>query len=50
MKEVIIASAVRTAVGKAPRERSRTTRPDDLAAFAIYGALERVPQLRSVGD
>src|SRR6202167_1471241 len=45
MKEVIIASAVRTAVGKAPRGTLRTTRPDDLAAFAITGALERVPQL-----
>jgi acetyl-CoA acyltransferase len=45
MREVIIASAVRTAVGKAPRGALRTTRPDDLAAFAIDGALERVPQL-----
>src|SRR6202522_3126700 len=45
MKEVIIASAVRTAVGKAPRGALRTTRPDDLAAVAISGALERVPQL-----
>ena len=45
MKEVIIASAVRTPVGKAPRGTLRTTRPDDLAAFAINGALERVPQL-----
>jgi acetyl-CoA acyltransferase len=45
MKEVIIASAVRTAVGKAPRGTLRSTRPDDLAAFAITGALERIPQL-----
>src|SRR5262252_9282430 len=45
MKDVIIASAVRTAVGKAPRGTLRTTRPDDLAAFAINGALERVPNL-----
>jgi len=45
MREVIIASAVRTAVGKAPRGILRTTRPDDLAAYAINGALERVPQL-----
>jgi acetyl-CoA acyltransferase len=45
MKEVIIASAVRTAVGKAPRGTLRSTRPDDLAAVAISGALERVPQL-----
>ncbi len=45
MNEVIIASAVRTAVGKAPRGTLRTTRPDDLAAAAITGALERIPQL-----
>ncbi len=45
MNEVVIVSAVRTAVGKAPRGTLRTTRPDDLAAVAIQGALERVPQL-----
>ncbi|MEI9977746.1 MAG: acetyl-CoA C-acyltransferase [Edaphobacter sp.] len=45
MKEVIIASAVRTPVGKAPRGTLRTTRPDDLAATAINGALARIPQL-----
>jgi acetyl-CoA acyltransferase len=45
MNEVIIASAVRTAIGKAPRGTLRTTRPDDLAAIAIQGALARVPQL-----
>ena len=43
--DVVIVSAVRTAVGKAPRGTLRTTRPDDLAAVAITGALERVPQL-----
>ncbi len=45
MQEVVIASAVRTAVGKAPRGTLRTTRPDDLAAVAITGALARIPQL-----
>jgi acetyl-CoA acyltransferase len=45
MRDVIIAAAVRTAIGKAPRGALRATRPDDLAAFAINGALERVPQL-----
>jgi acetyl-CoA acyltransferase len=45
MNEVIIASSVRTPVGKAPRGTLRTTRPDDLAATAISGALERIPQL-----
>jgi acetyl-CoA acyltransferase len=36
---------VRTAIGKAPRGALRTTRPDDLAAFAINAALEQVTQL-----
>ena len=48
MTEVIIASAIRTAVGKAPRGTLRTTRPDDLAAIAINGALARIPQLDKV--
>ena len=43
--EVIIASSVRTPVGKAPRGTLRTTRPDDLAAVAITGAIARIPQL-----
>ncbi|HEX7285192.1 MAG TPA: thiolase family protein [Candidatus Angelobacter sp.] len=45
MREVVIVSSVRTAVGKAPKGTLRTTRPDDLAAVAIKGALERVPQV-----
>ncbi len=45
MREAVIVSAVRTAVGKAPRGTLRATRPDDLGAFAIRGALERVPNL-----
>ncbi len=45
MNEVVIASAVRTPVGKAPRGTLRTTRPDDLAAVAITGALARLPSL-----
>jgi acetyl-CoA acyltransferase len=44
-KEVVIASSVRTAVGKAYKGALRATRPDDLAAAAISGALERIPQL-----
>src|SRR6266851_6900040 len=47
MRQVVIVSSVRTAVGKAPRGTLRTTRPDDLAAVAIKGALERVPQLNA---
>jgi acetyl-CoA acyltransferase len=45
MREAVIVSAVRTAVGKAPRGTLRTTRPDDLAAIAIKGALDRVASL-----
>jgi len=45
MREVVIVSAVRTAVGKANKGTLRTTRPDDMGAVAIRGALERVPQL-----
>jgi acetyl-CoA acyltransferase len=45
MREVVIASSVRTAVGKAYKGTLRATRPDDLAAVAMKGALERVPQL-----
>jgi acetyl-CoA acyltransferase len=45
MREAVIVSAVRTAVGKAPKGTLRATRPDDLAAVAIQGALDRVPAL-----
>ncbi len=45
MNEAFIATAVRTAVGKAPKGTLATTRPDDLAATAIRGALDRVPAL-----
>jgi acetyl-CoA acyltransferase len=37
-------------LGKAPRGALRAVRPDDLAAYAINGALERVPQLDRGGD
>jgi len=45
MPEAVIVSAVRTPVGRAPQGALSTTRPDDLAALAISGALERVPGL-----
>jgi acetyl-CoA acyltransferase len=45
MRDAVIVSAVRTAVGKAPKGALRAMRPDDLGAFAIRGALERVPNL-----
>ncbi len=43
MKDAVIVSAVRTAVGKAPKGTLSIMRPDDLAAAAIGAALERAP-------
>src|SRR5208337_5004263 len=43
MKEAVIVSIARTAVGKAPRGALRSTRPDDMAAAAIREALQRAP-------
>ena len=45
MREAVIVSITRTAVGKAPRGALRSTRPDDMAAAAIREALRRVPAL-----
>lgn len=45
MKEAVIVSAVRTAVGKAPKGTLRNTRPDDLGAAAIKESVARVPGL-----
>jgi acetyl-CoA acyltransferase len=45
MRDAVIATTVRTAVGKSGRGALATTRPDDLAATAIEGALARLPQL-----
>ncbi len=42
MREAVIVSAVRTAVGKAFKGALRATRPDDLAAAAIADAVGRV--------
>jgi len=52
MRESVIVSSVRTAVGKAGRGALRQTRPDDMAAAAIQGALARVPGLEpeAIGD
>jgi acetyl-CoA acyltransferase len=47
MRDVVIVSAVRTPVGRAFKGTLRATRPDELAAVAIKGALDRVPQLDS---
>jgi acetyl-CoA acyltransferase len=45
MREIVIVSSVRTPVGRAYKGTLRATRPDELAAVAIKGALDRVPQL-----
>ena len=45
MREVVLVSSVRTPVGRAYKGTLRATRPDELAAVAIKGALDRVPQL-----
>ena len=45
MREAVIVSSVRTAVGKAPKGTLRSTRPDDLAAIAIKEAIRRAKGL-----
>jgi acetyl-CoA acetyltransferase family protein len=45
MHEAVIVSAVRTPVGRANKGALKDVRADDLAAFAVTAALERVPQL-----
>jgi acetyl-CoA acyltransferase len=45
MREAVVVSAVRTAVGKAPRGTLRHTRPDELAAVVIKEAVRRVEGL-----
>src|SRR3989441_8474059 len=47
MNSAVIVSAVRTAVGKAPKGKLSATRPDDMAATAMRSAIKRVPGLRS---
>jgi acetyl-CoA acyltransferase len=41
MREAVIVSAARTAIGKAPAGSLRNTRPDDMAAAVIDAALSR---------
>jgi acetyl-CoA acyltransferase len=45
MREAVIVSSVRTAVGKAAKGALRTTRPDDLAAIVITEAIARAKGL-----
>src|SRR5208282_2833089 len=45
MREAVIVSSVRTAVGKAPKGTLRAARPDDLAAHVIKEAVVRAKGL-----
>jgi acetyl-CoA acyltransferase len=45
MREAVIVSAVRTAVGKAPKGTLRNTRPDEMGAAVIGEALKRAEGL-----
>ena len=45
MPEAVLVSAVRTPVGRAPKGALSTIRPDDLAAIALTGALDKIPAL-----
>ena len=45
MTEAVIVSAIRTAVGKAPKGTLRDTRPDEMGAAVIKEATARVPGL-----
>ena len=47
MRDAVIVSSVRTAVGKAPRGTLRTMRPDDLAAAVIKEAIARAKGLNT---
>src|SRR5262245_13683353 len=43
----VIVSAVRTAVGKAPKGALSGARPDDMAALVMRAAIDRTPGLRA---
>lgn len=45
MPEAVIVSAVRTPIGRANKGVLKDVRADDLAAFAVKAALDRVPEL-----
>src|SRR5580692_5224663 len=48
--EIVIAEAVRSAVGRGHKGTLATRRPDELAADVIRGLLARVPQVRGKID
>ena len=43
MRDVVVALALRTPSGKAPRGALRQTRPDTLGAAVVRALLDRVP-------
>ncbi|HTR33811.1 MAG TPA: beta-ketoacyl synthase N-terminal-like domain-containing protein, partial [Gaiellaceae bacterium] len=45
MPEAVIVSTARTPIGRAAKGSLVDARPDDLAAFAVKAALEKVPEL-----
>jgi len=45
MKDIVIAEAVRSAVGRSHKGSLALTRPDELAADVVKGLLDRVPQI-----
>jgi acetyl-CoA acyltransferase len=45
VQEAYIVAATRTPVGKAPRGMFRNTRPDDMLAYVLKGALGKCPNL-----
>ncbi len=45
MPEAVIVSAARTPIGRANKGSLKDFRPDDLAAFAIQSALDKIPAL-----
>jgi acetyl-CoA acyltransferase len=47
MRDAVIVSAVRTAVGKAPKGTLRNTRPDEMGAAVIKEAMARVEGLQA---
>jgi len=50
MTEIVIAEAVRSAVGRGHKGTLATKRPDELAADVLRGLLARVPQVRGQID
>jgi acetyl-CoA acyltransferase len=52
MRDAVIVSSVRTAVGKAPKGTLRDTRPDEMGAAVITEALKRAPgvELNEIED